>query len=114
MSILVSVLLVCVMGVGMAMLFAKHRGVLDYEPKLDYESKQENIEEVFKCGKENKIYVDVTEEEKTNLTVVVEETKTSPETEQVVGKNNEKQNKSTNKSTKKKQHKKKVKVQKKK
>lgn len=107
MSILVLILLVCVMCVGMAMLFAKHRGVLDYEPK------QENIEEVFKCGKENKIYVDITEEEKNNLTVV-EETKTSPETEQVVGKNNEKQNKSTNKSTKKKQHKKKVKVQKKK
>ena len=108
MSILVSVLLVCVMGVGMAMLFAKHRGVLDYEPP------QENTEEVFKCGKENKIYVDVTEEEKNDLTVAVEETKTSPETEQVVGKNNEKQNKSTNKSTKKKPHKKKVKVQKKK
>ena len=108
MSILVLVLLVCVMCVGMAMLFAKHRGVLDYEPK------QENIEEVFKCGKENKIYVDVTEEEKNNLTVAVEETTTSPETEQVVGKNNEKQNKSTNKSTKKKPHKKKVKVQKKK
>ena len=108
MGILVLVLLVCVMCVGMAMLFAKHRGVLDYEPK------QENIEEVFKCGKENKIYVDVTEEEKNDLTVAVEETKTSPETEQVVGKNNEKQNKSTNKSTKKKPHKKKVKVQKKK
>lgn len=109
MSILVSVLLVCVMCVGMGMLFAKHRGVLDYEPK------EEMVEEVFKCGEENKIYVDITEEEKNNLTVAVEETKTSPETEQVVGKNNEKQDKSSNKSTKKKTYnKKKVKVRKKK
>lgn len=105
MGILVLVVLIDVMCIGMAMLFAKHRGVLNYEPE------EEMVEEVFKCGEENKIYVDITDEEKIKL-----QTKSNTyNSDTEIRVDNEKQDKLPNKSTKKKTHnKKKVKIRKKK
>lgn len=105
MGILVLVVFICVMCIGMGMLFAKHRGVLNYEPK------EEMVEEVFKCGVENKIYVDITDEEKIKLQAKSNTYNSDTE----IRVDNEKQDKSPNKSTKKKTYdKKKVKIRKKK
>lgn len=105
MSILVLIVLVSVMLVGIAVLFARKNKVMFSDTTMGH------IEEMFKPKEEHKIYIDITEEDKKELGVKVEET--SPKKD-VVEKNNGKQNKSSNKPTKKSNNKKKVKVQKKK
>lgn len=105
MSILVLVVLVGVMMVGIAVLFARRNKVMFSDTTMGH------IEEMFKPKEEHKIYIDITEDEKKELEVKVKET--SPKKE-VVEQNDGKQNKPSNKSAKKTSKKKKVKVQKKK
>ena len=105
MSILVLVVLVCVMMVGIAVLFTRRNKVMFSDTTMGH------IEELFKPKEPHVMYLDITEDDKKELEVKVKET--SPK-EEVVEKNIGKQNKSSNKTTKKTSKKKKVKVQKKK